>query len=93
MACLKSSNESLAELQTALEKYLTCYHNYRRHSTLGSQPPVTRYTGCALLSRGLAGIPGIELMAANPHWGESYADPPIEITSMTARKSRALASA
>jgi transposase InsO family protein len=82
--------DSLAELQTALEKYLTYYNNYRRHSALGWQTPVTRYTGCTLLIRGLAGIPGLEPMAANPQWGESYADPPIEITSMTAFKSRAL---
>jgi transposase InsO family protein len=82
--------DSLAELQTALDKYLTFYNNYRRHSALGWQTPATRFTGCALRIRGLAGIPGIEPMAANPQWGESYADPPIEITSMTAQKSRAL---
>jgi putative transposase len=82
--------DSLTELQTALEKYLTYYNNYRRHSALGWQTPVTRYTGCTLLIRGLASIPGLEPMAANPQWGESYADPPIEITSMTALKSRAL---
>lgn len=81
---------SLAELQIALEKYLTYYNNYRHHSALQWQTPATRYTGCVLRIRGLAGIPGLEPMAANPHWGESYADPPIEITSMTALKSRAL---
>lgn len=86
----RRSFESLTELQTALEKYLTFYNNYRRHSALGWQTPATRYTGCALLIRGLAGIPGIEPMAANPHWGESYADLPVEITSLTALKSRAL---
>jgi transposase InsO family protein len=83
--------DSLAELQTALEMYLTYYNNYRRHSALAWQPPATRYTGCALFIRGLAGILGIEPMAANPQWGESYAAPPIAITSMTASKSRALA--
>lgn len=81
---------SLAELQIALEKYLTYYNNYRHHSALQWQTPATRYTGCVLRIRGLAGIPGLEPMAANPHWGESYADPPVEITSMTALKSRAL---
>jgi hypothetical protein len=87
----RQSFDSLAELQAALEKYLTFYNNYRRHSALAWQPPATRYTGCALSIRGLAGIPGIEPMAANPQWGEAYADPPIEITAMTASKSRALA--
>jgi transposase InsO family protein len=67
--------DSLAELQTALEKYLTYYNNYRRHSALGWQTLATRYTGQALHIRGLAGIPGIEPMAANPQWGESYAAP------------------
>jgi transposase InsO family protein len=86
----RRSFESLAELQTALEKYLTYYNNYRRHSALGWHAPVTRYAGRTLLIRGLAGIPGIEPMAANPQWGESYADPPIEITSLTAHKSRVL---
>jgi transposase InsO family protein len=86
----RRSFDSLAELQTALEKYLTYYNNYRRHSALGWQTPVTRYTGCTLLIRGLAGIPGIEPLAANPQGGKSYADPPIEIASLTAHKSRAL---
>jgi hypothetical protein len=89
----RRSFDSLAELQTALEKYLTFYNNYRRHSALGWQTPVTRYAGRSLLIRGLAGIPGIEPMAANPQWGESYADPPIETTSLTAHKSRALVAA
>ncbi|MBU0510081.1 MAG: hypothetical protein KJ638_00060 [Chloroflexi bacterium] len=40
--------------------------------------------------RGLAGIPGIEPMAADPRWGESYCDPPIEITPFTAQNYRAL---
>ena len=82
--------DTLEELQAALDRYLTFYNNYRRHSALGWQTPASRYTGRALTIRGLAGIPGIEAMAANPQWGESYCDPPIEITPFTARQARAL---
>lgn len=63
---------------------------YRRHSAWGWHLPVSRYTGQHMTIRGLAGIPGIEPMATDPHWGESYCDPPIEITPYTAQKARAL---
>jgi transposase InsO family protein len=36
---------SLDDLQAALDRYLTFYNNYRLHSSLGWQPPVTRYAG------------------------------------------------
>jgi hypothetical protein len=39
---------------------------------------------------GLAGIPGLENMAANPEYGLSSADPPILITPMTIVKFRAI---
>jgi len=83
--------DTLEELQAALDAYLTYYNNYRLHSALGWQPPVSRYAGRHITIRGLAGIPGIEPMAADPHWGESYCDPPIEITPFTAQRSTALA--
>lgn len=83
--------DTLEELQAALDAYLTYYNNYRLHSALGWQPPVTRYTGRHITIRGLAGIPGIEPMAEDPRWGESYCDPPIEITPFTAQRSTALA--
>ena len=82
--------ESLEELQVALDKYLTYYNNYRLHSSLGWKPPVCRYAGVAMTIRGLAGIPGIEPMAKNPRWGESYCDPPINITPCTAKNAGAL---
>jgi len=82
--------DTLEELQAALDRYLTYYNNYRRHSALGWQTPISRYAGRAMTIRGLAGIPGIEAMAADPRWGESYCDPPIEITPLTAQKARAL---
>jgi transposase InsO family protein len=82
--------DTLEELQMALDRYLTYYNNYRQHSALGWQIPASRYTGQAMTIRGLAGIPGIEAMAANPQWGNSYCTPPIEITPLTAQKSRAL---
>lgn len=82
--------DTLEELQMALDRYLTYYNNYRQHSALGWQTPASRYTGQAMTIRGLAGIPGIEAMAANPEWGNSYCNPPIEITPLTAQKARAL---
>jgi transposase InsO family protein len=81
---------TLADLQAALDRYLTYYNNYRLHSALGWAPPVTRYAGQAMRIKGLAGIPGLEPMAANPQWGQSYCDPPVEITPLTALKARAL---
>ncbi len=86
----KQTFASLDELQTALDLYLTYYNNYRAHSALGWKPPVTRYAGVAMTIRGLAGLPGLELMAANPAYGPSYCDPPPIITPMTAARSRAL---
>jgi transposase InsO family protein len=84
------SFDSLAELQAALDRYLTYYNNYRLHSALGWRTPVSRYAGRHVTIRGLAGIPGLEPMAANPEWGLSYCDPPIEITPFTASRARAL---
>jgi len=81
---------TLAEVQEALDRYLTFYNNYRLHSGLGWQPPVTRYTGCAVAVRGLAGIPGLESMAAHPRWGPSSCDSPVEITPTTAQNARAV---
>jgi len=84
------SFETLEDVQAALDRYLTYYNNYRRHSALGWQPPVSRYTGQRMTIRGLAGIPELEEMAADPRWGGSYCDPPIEITPRSAQKARAL---
>jgi len=81
---------TLEELQEALDKFLVYYNNYRRHSAIGWQTPAARYTGRAITIQGLAGIPGIEPMAANVRWGKSYCDPPIEITPTTARNARAI---
>ena len=84
------SFESLQQLQQALDKYLLYYNNYRRHSALGWHTPVTRYTQRATLCRGLAGIPGLEAMAADPRWGDSTCDPPIAITPLTAQNAGAM---
>jgi len=81
---------SLVEVQAALDRYLTYYNNYRLHSSLGWQAPVTRYAGRLVAVRGLAGILGLEPMAASPQWGPAACDPPVEITPMTALASRAL---
>lgn len=82
--------DTLEELQQALDGYLTYYNNYRLHSALGWQTPAARYTGRKLTIRGLAGIPGIEPMAANPQYGQAHCDPPIEITPLTTQNARAL---
>ena len=81
---------TLQELQGALDRYLTYYNNYRLHSALGWQPPVSRYTGQAMTIKGLAGIPGLEPMATDPKYAPSYCDPPVEINARTAGKARAL---
>jgi transposase InsO family protein len=81
---------SLDDLQAALDQYLTFYNNYRLHSSLGWQAPVTRYAGRPVMVQGLAGIPGVEPMAANPKWGPASCDPPVEISPRTASASRAL---
>jgi transposase len=87
----KQSFETLDELQAVLDRYLTFYNNYRAHSALDWKPPVTRYAGCAMQIEGLAGIPGVEPMAADPRYGPAYADPPVSISPTTAVNSRALA--
>lgn len=86
----KQSFSSLDELQAALDRYLTYYNNYRAHSALGWKPPVTRYAGVATTIRGLAAIPGLEPMAADPAFGPSCCDPPVPITPSTAARSRAI---
>ena len=83
--------ETVEELQAALNDYLIYYNNYRLHSSLGWQSPVTRFTGRVVAVRGLAGILGLEPMAADPRWGPSSCDPPITITPTTARDRNALA--
>jgi transposase InsO family protein len=77
---------TLEELQAALDQFLIYYNHYRLHSSLGWQPPVSRYVGRAVMVRGLAGLPGLEKMAANPQWGISECDPPVEITPETAAR-------
>jgi transposase InsO family protein len=88
----RQTSESVEELQTALNDYLVYYNNYRLHSGLGWQTPVTRFAGRVIVVRGLAGILGLEPMAADPRWGSSHCDPPITITPTTARDRNALAS-
>jgi len=82
--------DTLEQLQTALNRYLIFYNNYRLHSGLGWQTPASRYTGGCLTIIGLAAIPGLEAMAANPVYGISSADPPHLITPLTALRFRAI---
>ncbi len=86
----RHSFASVEELQLAVDQFLLYYNNYRGHSSLGWQAPVTRFAGRAVIVQGLAGIPGLEPMAANPQWGLSYCDPPVEITPTTVGNRNAL---
>lgn len=79
----RRSFETVEELQDAINEYLLYYNNYRLHGSLGWKPPVTRFSGRAIVIRGLAGILGLEPMANDPQWGPSYCDPPITISSTT----------
>ena len=83
--------ETVEALQAALDDYLVYYNNYRLHSSLGWEAPVTRFAGRVVAVRGLAGIPGLEPMAADPQWGPSFCDPPVRITPNTVRNRYALA--
>lgn len=82
--------QSVEELQAALDSYLTYYNNYRLHSALNWQPPVTSYTGVGVQIAGLAGLPGLEPMAADPQWGVSACDDPVPITPQSAQNAFAL---
>ena len=82
--------DTLEDLQTALDRYLIYYNNYRRHSGIAWQFPAARYSGCAISVSGLAQIPGLEAMTTNPIYGPSIADPPILVTPFTADKFQAI---
>jgi len=82
--------DTLQDLQAALDRYLVYYNNYRRHSGIGWQIPAARYAGCAISVSGLAQIPGLDAMAANPIYGNSTADPPILVTPLTADRFQAV---
>ncbi len=67
--CLQRPFASLDELKQALAEFVIYYNHIRLHSSLGYQPPVTRYLGCAAVQgHGLAGIPGMppDLVRAFP---------------------------
>ena len=82
--------DTVTDLQRALDEFLTYYNNYRLHTALAWQAPVTRFAGRLVAVRGLAAIPGLEPMAANPRWGISYCDPPVLVTPTTVRDRHAL---
>ncbi len=86
----RHSFASVTQLQTAVDEFLVYYNNYRAHSSLGWQAPVTRFAGRAVRVQGLAAIPGLEPMTADPRWGPAFCDPPVEITPTTVRNRNAL---
>jgi putative transposase len=86
----RRSFATVEQLQLAVDEFLIYYNNYRGHSSLGWQAPVTRLAGRAVMVRGLAAIPGLEPMAADRQWGPAYCDPPVKITPTTVRDRNAL---
>lgn len=86
----RHSFATVEQLQTAVDEFLSYYNNYRGHSSLGWQAPVTRFAGRAVMVRGLAALPGLKPMAADPQWGPAYCDPPVKITPTTVRDRNAL---
>ena len=75
--------DSLEALQTALDTWVTYYNNYRKHSSLGWQAPVSRFAGLAPRVQGLAILTGLE--SAICHLDEfvpSWADPPVTMTQL-----------
>jgi len=70
--------DSLEELQAALDKWTTWYNNYRRHSSLGWQTPVSRFAGITPQVQGLAALPGMEAVSHQlSAFMPSQADPPV----------------
>jgi len=80
--CLNRTFATLEELEQALAEFVTYYNHFRLHSSLGYQPPVTRYLGIeAVKDHGLAGIPALpkELVDAFPP------AQPVEVLPVNAR--------
>ncbi len=67
--CLNRPFTTIQEVEQALAEFVLYYNHFRLHSSLGYQPPVTRYLGVpAIRGHGLAGIPALpeELVVAFP---------------------------
>jgi transposase InsO family protein len=67
--CLNHPFTTIQEVEHALAEFVIYYNHFRLHSSLGYQPPVTRYLGVPAISgHGLLGIPLLpqELVAAFP---------------------------
>jgi len=67
--CLNRPFTTIQEVKQALAEFVIYYNHFRLHSSLGYQPPVTRYLGVPAISgHGLSGIPLLpqELVAAFP---------------------------
>lgn len=89
--CLRHySFQSLTEVQSAVDRFLLYYNHYRLHSAISWQKPAARYSARTISVTGLAKLPGLEAMAANPVYGSAYADPPISISPLTIEKFRAI---
>jgi putative transposase len=89
--CLRHQTfHSLKEVQTVLDQFLSYYNHYRLHSALGWQKPAACYTACHISVTGLAQLPGLEPMAANPLYGPAYADLPLSISPFTFQRFRAI---
>lgn len=67
--CLNQPFATMEELKQALAEFVTYYNHVRLHSSLGYQPPATRYLGVEPIhGHGLAGIPFLpaDLVGAFP---------------------------
>jgi transposase InsO family protein len=85
--CLNRRFASLEELQQALAEFVTYYNHFRLHSSLGYQPPVTRYLGVeAIRNHGLAGIPFLPEELADAFSPSQPAEvPPVNVRTIKQR--------
>ncbi len=70
-------------MQIAVDRWVVYYNNYRKHSSLGWQSPITHFAGLHLRATGFAQLPGMEdflvhLDGIIPH----NADPPPTLNAL-----------
>lgn len=69
----------LADLQAVLDRFVHYYNNYRGHSELGWEAPVSRYVGQAPQVIGVVDIPGLEDVVI-PGLEDAVVQPPPKVT-------------
>jgi transposase InsO family protein len=83
LALLADKVETPQALQKALDLYVTYYNNYRCHSALKYQPPVSRYLGTTPAVSGLAGIFGLPDLGLK-QWDGFCQPPPSPVRALVA---------